>query len=392
MPAGLPDKAVHHAQAQPGALPLGLGGEEWLENLRLDLGRHARTGIGHRHHHVLAARHVGVAAGVGIVEHRVAGLDGQPTVAAHRVPRVDRQVQQRVFHLERVHQRIPQAARHHGLDLDAIAKRPPQHVVQPADKAAQVHHLRRQRLAPAKRQQLRCQLGAARHPGQRVAHTRLGALVAGYIARQQLQVAANHLEQVVEVVRHAAGQLADGFHLLRHAQRLVGMAQGIGGFLVAGDVTAHAVDAARGGVHRERPRHPAQPAIGPRHAAFVAHRRAIVAQRDHLLGHRHQIVRVDEGHARAAQQRAVGVAERAPPGRAEAFQHAVEAGHHQQVFAQLPEAVAVRHGLGHAAFERIVQLAQRLLRPGAHGDFLAQAAFRGAAQVRQLEIAGHAGQ
>ena len=35
------------------------------------------------------------------------------------------------------------------------------------------------------------------------------------VGQQQLAVAENHGQQVVEVVRHAAGQPADGFHLLR---------------------------------------------------------------------------------------------------------------------------------------------------------------------------------
>ena len=41
-------------------------------------------------------------------------------------------------------------------------------------------------------------------------------------ALQRLRAAADRGQQIVEVVRDAAGELADGFHLLRLAQRLLG--------------------------------------------------------------------------------------------------------------------------------------------------------------------------
>ena len=56
------------------------------------------------------------------------------------------------------------------------------------------------------------------NPFQRVGDPPLRTHVAGHVAAQQLQVAAHHLQQVVEVVRHAAGELADRLHLLRLAQ------------------------------------------------------------------------------------------------------------------------------------------------------------------------------
>ena len=44
---------------------------------------------------------------------------------------------------------------------------------------------------------------------------------------QQLQAAGDAGQQIVEVVRDAAGELADRFHLLRLAQRLLGLAQAL---------------------------------------------------------------------------------------------------------------------------------------------------------------------
>ena len=45
MPAALFDEAEHHAQAQPGALAIGLGGEKRLEHLLEHLRRHAGAGV-----------------------------------------------------------------------------------------------------------------------------------------------------------------------------------------------------------------------------------------------------------------------------------------------------------------------------------------------------------
>ena len=42
------------------------------------------------------------------------------------------------------------------------------------------------------------------------------------VAPRQLEISYHDSEQVVEVVRDAAGELADGLHLLRLAQRVLG--------------------------------------------------------------------------------------------------------------------------------------------------------------------------
>ena len=59
---------------------------------------------------------------------------------------------------------------------------------------------------------------------------------------QQLQAAGDAGQQVVEVVRQAAGELADRLHLLRLAQRLLGLPQRLGLLLLGGDVAAVGVD------------------------------------------------------------------------------------------------------------------------------------------------------
>ena len=57
-----------------------------------------------------------------------------------------------------------------------------------------------------------------RDTGHGVLNALLGPDIAGDIASKQLQIAADDLEQIVEVVSYAAGQLADRLHLLDMSQ------------------------------------------------------------------------------------------------------------------------------------------------------------------------------
>jgi hypothetical protein len=49
----------------------------------------------------------------------------------------------------------------------------------------------------------------------------LRSFVAGNILAQQLQIPADHLEQIIKIVRHSAGEFAHGVHLLRLPQNLL---------------------------------------------------------------------------------------------------------------------------------------------------------------------------
>ena len=78
----------------------------------------------------------------------------------------------------------------------------------------QVGRLRAQRLPTGERQQLPRQLGAALDGGTGGIDPLRRATVGLHQRLQQLQIAGDHLQHVVEVVRHAAGELADGLKLL----------------------------------------------------------------------------------------------------------------------------------------------------------------------------------
>ncbi len=156
---------------------------------------------------------------IGVVQESVPNLDGEFSRSVHGIARVDREVEQGIFELPRIGQRIPQAPRHHRIDFHTLADCPAQHVAHAVHQPPDIHHLRFQRLAAAESEKLVREFRAAADPFQRVCHPRLGAFVAGHVFRQKLQIAGHHLQQVVEIMRNAARELADCFQVLRLPQR-----------------------------------------------------------------------------------------------------------------------------------------------------------------------------
>ena len=122
-------------------------------------------------------------------------------------------------------QRVPQPAGDDRLDLDrprpacGAAGRPCPRTSRPRLSTRGSSGWRR-----AKASSWPVRLGAALAPrAARCAAARGAARCPRSSRCQQLEVAADDLQQVVEVVRDAAGELADRLHLLRLAQRCLGL-------------------------------------------------------------------------------------------------------------------------------------------------------------------------
>ncbi len=213
--AGLLDDAVDGREAEPGSLADFLGREERLEDLVDDLGRYAGAGIGDIDAHVVGGRHAVVGQSRGFIRRDVGRLHGQLAAIRHRVAGVDREIDDHLFELRDVDLDRPEVAAVHEVELDLLADQAPQQHGQIGQGVAEVEHLRPQRLAARECEQLAHQRrGAGRvlldlHD---VLERRIGRLV-----RVQQEVVRHHDggQHVVEVVRDAAGELADHVHLLR---------------------------------------------------------------------------------------------------------------------------------------------------------------------------------
>ena len=200
--AGLVDDPVDRGQPEPGALARRLGREERLEDARLGLGVHPAAGVGHRQPRA-PVLHL--------------NAHGQPAAGGHRVARVDHEVHEHLLEPPRV--AVEQHRAPAGLDhqRDVLVDQPLEHRLQPGDELAEVEELAARRLAAAEAQQLLGQplraLGRALDLGQVLA-----PLAIVQARTEQPGVADDRRQHVVEVVRDAAGELADRLHLLRLQQ------------------------------------------------------------------------------------------------------------------------------------------------------------------------------
>src|SRR5712692_842019 len=91
---------MDRGQPKPGAFYF--GSEEGLEDMRLGVGIHADSRVGHGQHDIPAWLHGPLAAGVALVEIRVLGLDRERSALRHGVARIESQIQNDLLKLARV--------------------------------------------------------------------------------------------------------------------------------------------------------------------------------------------------------------------------------------------------------------------------------------------------
>ena len=154
----------------------------------------------------------------------VGGRDRHFPAARHGIARVGRQVDDAVFELSWIRQDGPQVGRQIERNLDVLAKHAGQQLHHPVDLPVGLHGHGPQRLAA----------GKGKQPGREVRSypCRLQGLGDKFLRVQaalscvaaKFEVADDHTEQVIEVMRDAAGHTADGVHPLHLSQLFLGVA------------------------------------------------------------------------------------------------------------------------------------------------------------------------
>ena len=171
----------------------------------------------------------------------VVGFDGQLAAARHRVARVDDEVDEHLLICIGSTQTFQRSGRGSVVSSMSSLISRDQHAARVGDQLVQIDHARLDDLLARERQELTREVRGLRRGGFDVLEVRRAA--AWTAEAQQFQRAENDGQQVVEIVRDAAGEAADGFHLLRLEQLLfeafqIGSVMADGGAPARGDIAS----------------------------------------------------------------------------------------------------------------------------------------------------------
>ena len=144
----------------------------------------------------------------------------------HRVPRVRAQVHQHLLDLARIGAHLPERrARARSRARPASPTSLTQQRLEARDDLVEVDDTRLQHLLAAEREQLPRERGGALRRSPDLPHVAARQIVGRQLFEQQIGVAEDGRQHVVEVVGDAAGEPTDGFHLVRLPQALLAVAR-----------------------------------------------------------------------------------------------------------------------------------------------------------------------
>ena len=213
--SGLLDDAVNHRQSEARAFPDFLGGKKGLEDLFLQLRRNAGAGVGDLEQDIFGRRQQRFLERGAFGRRDIARAERDLAALRHRVARIDHEIDHDLLELVEVSLHQPEIASVLEFETDLLAGEAPHQHLQVGQQVVDLQHLRPQGLPARERQQLphetRRAIGVLLDLHD-VLEGRIGGPV---IVQQQIGIADDRSEHIVEVMRHAAGQLADRLHLLR---------------------------------------------------------------------------------------------------------------------------------------------------------------------------------
>ena len=235
MTAVLAHDAVHGGEPEPGAFALLFGREEGLEHARARRGVHTGAGIADGEEDIRARLGIDVLLGVRAVDLHLVRFDGEDAAVRHGIAGVDGEVQEHLVNLRRISTNRSQLRCQDRGELDLLSDQPAQHLVRVGDDLVQAQGPRLDRLPAAEGQELAGEVAGALGRAADLLEILAVGTVGREVEQHQIRVAENRRQDVVEVVGHAAGQGAEGVHLLRLPQLLFEL-------LALGDVDDGAFD------------------------------------------------------------------------------------------------------------------------------------------------------
>ena len=182
--------------------------------MRHVLGRDSLSGVADCQRDVVAGRHDGLFLDVGLVDVHIRGFNGEFAAFGHGVTRVGREIHEDLLDLSGIGFDFAQVVLGHNHQFDVLTDEVGQHAAGFLNNRIQIEQLQRLQLLTAEGKQLPRQLGGPARGGENF--FRIAAQ--GIFRRQRIEhefgIGADDHEQIVEVVRHASGELTDGLHLL----------------------------------------------------------------------------------------------------------------------------------------------------------------------------------
>ena len=139
----------------------------------------------------------------------------------HRVARIDREIENRQLELIGIDPRRRQSLRNVKPQRDARPQRALEQIAHALDQPTQIDRHRAQILLARERQQPLGQRSAALGALHRAIDQPMQTRIVRQALAQQVEIAHHRHQQIVEVMRDAAGELPDRLHLLRLAQLLL---------------------------------------------------------------------------------------------------------------------------------------------------------------------------
>ena len=172
------------------------------------------------------------------VDDGVARFKYQLPAAGHGVARVDGEIHDHLLDLPGIRNHRAKFGVQPVDEFYIFAGQPAKHVADALDRGVQVDRPVPHHLFAAEGEQLSGEGSGTLSGLLNLLGVVALLVVALRIVEQQVAVAGNHREQVVEIVRHSAGEPPDRFHLLRLAQLLLAFIERFFGQLTLGKIAA----------------------------------------------------------------------------------------------------------------------------------------------------------
>src|ERR1700733_4385693 len=210
--AALLDDAVDGGETETRALSHFLGGKKWLENVRLNFGVHAGARVSDRDHDVEAGNDVSAIFAI---------FYFQKAAARHGIARVNSEIHDDLIDLTAVGLHSAEIRSADDRQFNIFADETAEHFFNVRDDCVEIDDFWLEYLLAAEGEELLRKRCGAVTGFQNFVDRFAKRLVTGRILLESFGIADDDAEEIIEVVRHTAGEPANGFELMRKDELLL---------------------------------------------------------------------------------------------------------------------------------------------------------------------------